>query len=89
MEKSLNTHLLTLGNRIRILRKARGYSQEYFANSINLNRCYYGTVELGQSNLSALNLIKIAIGLGVTLNDLLPPEMYLTKEDAEKSGIEK
>jgi transcriptional regulator with XRE-family HTH domain len=77
MEISIDSNLVLLGKRIRMLRKARGFSQEYFANYININRSYYGTVEAGQSNLSVLNLIKIAAGLGVTLNDLLPPEFYL------------
>ncbi len=80
MQKTLDSQLIILGDRIRMLRKSRGYSQEYFANSISINRTYYGTVEAGQSNLSVLNLIKIAMGLGVTLDELLPPEMYLTKQ---------
>ena len=37
-----------------------------------LDRGYYGGVERGERNLAALNLIKIAIALGVEVGDLFP-----------------
>ncbi len=65
--------LRALGERIRAVRKAHGFSQEGFALTVGLDRAYYGAVERGQRNVSALNLIKIAATLEVEVGDLFPP----------------
>jgi transcriptional regulator with XRE-family HTH domain len=66
-------NLVELGKQIRSLRKARGFSQESFANQMNMGRSYYGGVERGERNVAALNLIRIAKALGVEVGDLFPP----------------
>lgn len=68
--------LTLLGRQIRKLRKDIGFSQESFANYIDMNRGYYGTVERGQANVTAMNLIRIAKGLGASPNDLFTPQTY-------------
>jgi len=60
-----------LGNRIRQLRKAQGYSQESFADATGLHRTWMGAVERGESNLSFHNLVLISKALGITLAKLL------------------
>ncbi len=55
-----DTSLLSLGMRIRELRKAKGFSQENFAAEVGLDRTYMGSVERGERNIVALNLIRIA-----------------------------
>lgn len=64
--------LLLLGNKIRQLRVAAGYSQEGFAIEAGLDRAYYGGVERGERNVAALNLIKIAATLNVEVGELFP-----------------
>ncbi len=64
---------ISLGLKIRQLRQLKGYSQESFANFIEMNRAYYGTIERGKSNLTISNLLKIAKGLGVPISDLFLP----------------
>ncbi len=59
-----------LGKRIRGLRLETGLSQEKFALSIEMDRTYFASVELGKRNISIVNLDKIAEGLGVTLSEL-------------------
>ena len=59
-----------LGNRIRELRKATGMSQEKFAMSIDMDRTYYASVENGKRNISINNIQKIAVGLGISLEEL-------------------
>ena len=66
-------NLVKLGEQIRALRKAAGYSQESFAYSIGMARAYFGGVERGERNIAALNLIKIANALGVEVGQLFPP----------------
>lgn len=62
--------LVQLGKRIRKLRVKRGYSQEAFANEVELDRSYYGGVERGERNLAVLNLMKIASALKVPVGAL-------------------
>jgi transcriptional regulator with XRE-family HTH domain len=64
--------LIKVGQRIRELRKARGYSQEEFAYEVGLDRTYMGSVERGERNIAALNLIKIAKSLQMEVGDLFP-----------------
>jgi transcriptional regulator with XRE-family HTH domain len=51
------------GQRIRELRKAKGYSQERFAMASGLDRSYYGSVERGERNVSLDNISAIAQAL--------------------------
>lgn len=67
-----NKLLLAIGNKIRKLRKDKGFSQENFAYEINMNRVYYGRIERGEQNLSSLNLIKISLALDVEVGELFP-----------------
>lgn len=64
--------LVKLGKRIRELRKERGFSQESFAYEVGLDRTYMGSVERGERNIAALNLIKIAKSLKVEVGELFP-----------------
>lgn len=61
---------ILFGNRVRELRRQRGWSQEYFAQVINLDRSYMGGVERGERNVSLENIALIAAGLGVSLSVL-------------------
>lgn len=58
------------GNRVRQLRKARGWSQEDFAHRVGLDRSYVGGVERGERNISLENICLIAETLGVAPADL-------------------
>jgi len=70
MEK--HPQLMALGQHIRDLRKAKGFSQEGFASEVGLDRAYYGGIERGERNVAALNLILIAKALGVEVGELFP-----------------
>lgn len=65
--------LVPVGKRIRELRLERGFSQEAFAYEIGIDRSYFGGVERGERNIAALNLIKIAKALSVSVGDLFEP----------------
>ena len=65
--------LQKLGAQIRKLREARGASQEGFAAEVGFDRTYYGGIERGERNLSAMNLIKLAQTLATEVGDLFPP----------------
>lgn len=59
-----------VGNKIKILRKARKMTQEELGNLSNLDRTYITSVERGKRNISIVNLDRIASALGVEVKDL-------------------
>lgn len=64
--------LVKLGKKIRELRKEKGFSQEGFAYEVGLDRTYMGSVERGERNIAALNLIRIAKTLKIEVGLLFP-----------------
>ena len=75
MAKPSPTHagtpvLVDLGQRIRMVRKKQGLSQESVALASGIDRSYYGGIERGEHNVAVVNLEKIAIALGISLKDL-------------------
>lgn len=60
-----------LGSVIRDKRKAKGFSQESFADEIGLHRTYVGSVERGERNVSLANLIRVSEALGMPLSVLI------------------
>lgn len=72
--------LIKLGKKIRELRKEKGFSQESFAYEVGLDRTYMGSVERGERNIAALNLIRIAKTLKVEVGFLFPAVKLLNVE---------
>ena len=79
MAMDKHPQLALIGKKIRDLREERGYSQEGFAAEAGFDRAYYGGVERGERNISAINLIKIADFLSVEIGDLFPKVRSLKK----------
>jgi len=59
------------GERVRTLRKARGFSQEAFAARCGLDRTYIGGIERGERNVALRNIAVIAVALDVSISELL------------------
>jgi transcriptional regulator with XRE-family HTH domain len=59
-----------LGQRIRQLRKARGWTQQDVAEKANLDPKYLGAVERGERNITVDNIEKIAAGFGLEAQQL-------------------
>lgn len=66
---------------IRRIREERGYTQERFANHVQLDRAYYGRIERGQQNLSLRSLFMLAAFLEVRPGELLDE---ITVEDCQR-----
>ena len=58
------------GERVRALRKERGYSQEAFADACGLHRTYVGAIERGERNVAIDNIVKIAAALKLDIGML-------------------
>lgn len=69
---AVNTRkLVTLGKRIRNLRKEKKLTQEQLATEIRVTSAYVGFIEQGKRNPSLNTLDMIARALGVKMSDLL------------------
>ena len=62
--------LKRFGQRIRKLRRERGWSQEELAARCKLHRTYLGSVERGDRNISVISLRRLARALRVSLSEL-------------------
>lgn len=67
----MGSPLQVLGARIRDLRKARGWSQERFADICGVHRTYMGHLERGEKNVSFNTLSRLADSLGITIAELV------------------
>ena len=63
--------LKQFGNKVKKLRKAKGWSQEYLAKRAGLHRTYIGSIERSERNVSLINIERIAKALCVKIKDLL------------------
>ena len=67
-----NAALVALGKQIRKVRQSRDVSQEDFAAQAGIARSYYGSIERGERNVAALNLMRIAAALNCEVGELFP-----------------
>ena len=68
MKKEL---LVRFGERIRILRKERDWSQEKLAEKTGFHRTYIGMIERGERNLSLSNINVFALAFRISISELL------------------
>lgn len=61
----------SLGSSIRKNRSGLGLSQEDLALRVGLHRTYIGSIERGERNITIGNLIRLAVGLRITPQQLL------------------
>lgn len=59
--------LKNFGEKIRTLRKIKGWSQEELAFQAGLDRTYISGIERGRRNISLINIHRIAQALNVNL----------------------
>ena len=62
--------LVTFGERVRALRKRKGWTQAEMADFLGIDRSYLAGIESGKRNLSLLNIKVISDGLGISLSKL-------------------
>lgn len=63
--------LKNFGEKVKKLRKKKGWSQEDLAKRCRLHRTYIGSIERSKRNISLLNIEKIAKALQVRAIDLM------------------
>jgi len=65
-----------IGQRIRDIRKQRGWSQEELGEKAGFHFSYIGGVERAEKNITLVNLLKIADALDVQIMDLFMYTKY-------------
>lgn len=73
--KSLSAREIFCKN-LRLARRLKEISQEELALRADLSRTYVSEVERGARNISIDNMDLLAQALGVSLQDLVDPEMF-------------
>ncbi len=66
-----NEILKNFGAKVRYYRNLLGLSQEKFAEKANVHRTYIGTVERGETNITLVNVYKLAAALEVSVMKLI------------------
>ncbi|WP_262503060.1 helix-turn-helix domain-containing protein [Polaribacter glomeratus] len=67
-----NNLYLSIGHKIKEMRKSRGLGQEELANMISLSRSSISNIESGKHQPSVFVIYEIALALDCELNNLLP-----------------
>tara|TARA_B110000238_G_C15886029_1_gene335619 strand:+ start:194 stop:415 length:222 start_codon:yes stop_codon:yes gene_type:complete len=62
--------LVIFGQKIREVRKDKGFSQEELAHKADLHRTYIGMIERAEKNITLLNIEKIANALETSIKKL-------------------
>ncbi len=62
--------LIRFGEKVRILRKKKGLSQEELSFRAELHRTYIGMIERAEKNITLINIEKIAKALDIDIKKL-------------------
>lgn len=62
---------VAIGERIRIIRKAKGFTQEKLCEKLDISKTHISRIETGRTKLSLSLLVNIANYFGVTADNLL------------------
>jgi transcriptional regulator with XRE-family HTH domain len=79
----MSDFLRLVGEQIRIIRKARGLTQEVLAEKSGLSFSYISDVERGERNISLESLEKIILAL-----DVMPSEIFNFKDIDINNGLD-
>ncbi|MFN8296944.1 MAG: helix-turn-helix transcriptional regulator [Chitinophagales bacterium] len=63
--------LIKFGEKVREIRKEKGFSQEQLSFKADLHRTYIGMIERAEKNITLVNIEKIANALEISVNDLM------------------
>ena len=75
---------MKLGEKIRLLRTLRGYTQEVMADSLKLSITGYGKIERGETDATVSRICPIADILGVKVEDILRLDDTIALQNYEK-----
>ncbi|AWN47276.1 transcriptional regulator [Methylobacterium terrae] len=85
--------LTVLGQRVRTMRAVRAMSRKMLSQTSGLSERYIAQLEGGQGNVSIILLRRVALAMGVRLEDLIaavesPPDWPVVRDLLEKAGAD-
>ena len=78
---------MKLGEKIRIARTKKGFSQEYLGNKIGVKQNVVSEIEVGNRNVSIKELIKISEVLEEPINEFIEIPGHVEFHNSPGSGI--
>lgn len=85
----MNINQTKIGKRIKSIRNIKGYSQEDLAKVLELSRTAVTQIELGNRNLSIIELIKIVEFLNFPMEKILSDKFELTENIKQTEKVAK
>jgi transcriptional regulator with XRE-family HTH domain len=76
-----------IGQRLVKLRKIKGLSQEDMAKSMDISRPSIAQIELGNRGLAVLELQKLSLILGFSIDDFLSPEFKIDEQKEDEKEL--
>lgn len=70
MYKEKSEILIIFGDKVRLLRKQNGFSQDELADKAGVHRTYIGMIERAEKNITLTNIEKLAKALDVEIKTL-------------------
>jgi transcriptional regulator with XRE-family HTH domain len=64
------TRLKAFGLRVKLLRTARGWSQEQLAEATGFHRTFIGQIERGQRGMNIISLWPVSAAFGIEIGEL-------------------
>ena len=80
---------VAFGHRLRVLRRARGLSQDALAVRAGLHRNYVGMLERGASGVTLETLAQLARAMGLSLPDLVDVKVEPAKPNPQEETLER
>lgn len=71
MENPVKEKIAQITTNIRVIRLAKGYSQQYMAMKLRISQNAYSKIELGYTKLGLRRFIQIADILGTQATDII------------------
>jgi transcriptional regulator with XRE-family HTH domain len=84
----LSDILKKIGDRIRLIRKEKGLSQEKLAELANIHTNFLGGIERGERNTTVESLVKVTSALGITMEELFRYAEPMNEEDDLQKTID-
>jgi transcriptional regulator with XRE-family HTH domain len=72
--------------KIRTIRDAKGFSQEYMADQLGISKTAYGKIERGETKASLHRLEQIASALELSLEELLSGQVVIYNKQFQKGN---
>ena len=89
IDMSIKLSQKQIGQRITELRKRKGLSQENLAKGIKISRPSLAQIELGNRTVDVLELQRLSMALGFSLDDFVSKDFSLDDDRVEDEGIAK